>query len=193
MERLMNTKNNQRTRVTKQLLRDAFLRLMADRPASKITVTDICRLAEINRSTFYLHYSEPNDLLIELEDDTIRLMASSLSSIGALHGAVSGIEGYLAGFLRYIRENDRLFRALLVDNSDPHFRRKLRSAAMELAETAFDVDIPPEIRSNVYRYIVSGCIELLAEWIQSGYELPTKAMCDLLIRLSEGSLKRTVL
>lgn len=43
---------NQRTRLTKRLLREGLLELLRDKPVEHITVKELCELAELNRSTF---------------------------------------------------------------------------------------------------------------------------------------------
>ena len=185
----MNKKDNQRSRLTRMLLKNSFMRLMHEKPAGKITVKDICAGAEVNRSTFYLYYSEVNDILMELEDETIAWVAVSLGSIGASEKALPDAQSYLLSFLRDVRHNDELLRTLLVENSDPHFRRKLQTVALNMAQTAFDVGIGAESKSATFLFIVSGCIELLVDWIKSDYAASEQTMCNLLYRLCEGSLK----
>lgn len=185
----MNVKDNQRSRLTRMLMRNSYLRLMREKPAGKINVKEICAGAEVNRSTFYLYYAEPNDILMELEDEAIAKVVSSLQSIGSSGEAPSGAQNYLLSFLRDVKKNDELLRTLLAENSDPHFRRKLQSVALQLAATAFDVNMNPTDKDAVYLYIVSGSIELLVNWIKSGYAVSEQDMCSLLYRLCEGSLK----
>ncbi len=186
----MNTKDNQRARLTKLLMKQAYIRLMHEKQPSKITVKDICAGAEVNRSTFYLHYGQPNDLLIELEDEAIGQVSDSLRSIGGSFEKPADARRYLLEFLRYIRRNDELFRTLLAENSDPHFRRKLFAFAMTMAESAFDISMEAERKKAVYRFVISGSIDLLAEWIRSDYALPEQAECELLYSLSEGCIRQ---
>lgn len=188
----MNTKDNQRSRLTKMLMKQSFLKLMSDKPASKITVKDICEGAQVNRSTFYLHYVEPNDILMELEDDAISLVAESLSSIANLNDGSPNTLPYLSNFLHYIQRNDELFRALLVENSDPHFRKKLQAYSLNIAETTFKAPLSSEQKAIVFRFIVSGSIELLSNWINNDYDISDKTMCDVLFRLCEGCLRNFV-
>ena len=49
-------KQDRRTRYTRQTIKDTFLELLTQKSFTKITVTEICKNAEINRGTFYLHY-----------------------------------------------------------------------------------------------------------------------------------------
>lgn len=56
----MNTKNNQRTRLSKILLKNALMDLLGEKGSvTKISVRELCERADLNRSTFYAHYSEP--------------------------------------------------------------------------------------------------------------------------------------
>ena len=61
-------KEDRRTRYTRQVIKEAFLTLLEEKEYPKITVTEICRLAEINRGTFYLHYYDTADVLDDLLD-----------------------------------------------------------------------------------------------------------------------------
>ena len=49
---------NQRTRLTKRLLRENLLELLKEKPVEYITVKELCEYAELNRSTFYAYYTD---------------------------------------------------------------------------------------------------------------------------------------
>lgn len=49
-------KIDRRRRYTLSVIREAFFALLAEVGFAKMTVADICRRADINRGTFYLHY-----------------------------------------------------------------------------------------------------------------------------------------
>lgn len=63
----MNTKNNQRFLATEQIIESVFQQLLQEKTIDKITVSEICRLAHINRASFYLHYTDVYDLLEKME------------------------------------------------------------------------------------------------------------------------------
>ncbi|MGN0446055.1 MAG: TetR/AcrR family transcriptional regulator [Acutalibacteraceae bacterium] len=56
---------------TKRMLKDALLELLKDSEIEEITISELCRKADVNRNTFYAHYSVPADLLREIEDDLV--------------------------------------------------------------------------------------------------------------------------
>lgn len=62
-------KQDRRVRYTQMVLKEALLELLQDRPIDRINVKEICDRADINRSTFYVHYGSPQELLDSIKDD----------------------------------------------------------------------------------------------------------------------------
>lgn len=66
-------KTDRRTLITKEMIKDALLTLLQHTRYEKITITALCKQAEITRTTFYLHYDNLDDVLDELLDEALRL------------------------------------------------------------------------------------------------------------------------
>lgn len=58
----MNTPNNQRRKKSQNKIESVFIELLQSKEISQISVTDICKLANVNRSTFYANYLDVYDL-----------------------------------------------------------------------------------------------------------------------------------
>ncbi len=73
----MNTPNNKRRKETRDKISKVFVNLLQTKEISEISVTDICKLANINRSTFYVNYLDIYDLADkigeELEEEVLFL------------------------------------------------------------------------------------------------------------------------
>ena len=69
-------KEDRRVIYTKRVIRDSFLELLAEKPVEKISVTEICNNADINRGTFYAHYSDPYDLKQKLTMEIVGIITS---------------------------------------------------------------------------------------------------------------------
>lgn len=67
----MDKKSDLRTIRTKESIKKALYKLAEDKSFDEISVTDITKKAMINRSTFYLHYRDKEDLLQSLCDETL--------------------------------------------------------------------------------------------------------------------------
>ena len=62
---------DRRKRYTLSVIHEAFFDLLAEAGFAKMTVADICRRADINRGTFYLHYEDKYALLDALIDEAL--------------------------------------------------------------------------------------------------------------------------
>lgn len=70
---MADRKTDRRTIYTKNIIKDSLLDLLKHTPYEKITVTAICKQSEITRATFYLHYSNIDEVLDEALDEALRL------------------------------------------------------------------------------------------------------------------------
>lgn len=78
-------KQDRRTRYTRQTIKDTFLELLNQKSFTKITVTEICKNAEINRGTFYLHYYDIHDVLSDIFNDMTQDMLTTVDHLFCLN------------------------------------------------------------------------------------------------------------
>ena len=84
MEAIMSektSKQDRRTRYTRQSIKETFLELLKQKNFTKITVTEICKISEINRGTFYLHYYDIHDVLEDILNDITQDMKTTVTFI----------------------------------------------------------------------------------------------------------------
>lgn len=188
----MNTKDNQRTRLSKMLLKNAMLTLLKEKKTvNKITVRELCETAELNRSTFYAHYNEPKDLLNEITGQLLSDSASYLKEIG--EGNDAGAHGTIMEFLKYIRKNDMEFRTLLADSADTEFRNQFMQISVNEIIRSFDITLAPEEEQYVYSYILNGSTNVIMQWIRSCYSIDEIKLVELLFRMNKKLLEGVVI
>ena len=64
-------KEDRRIKRTKKMLKDSLASLLMEKDINLITVKEIVDLADLNRSTFYLHYRDIYDMLTQIENDMV--------------------------------------------------------------------------------------------------------------------------
>ena len=62
---------DRRTKYTKKIIKDTLIKLLSEKDIKKVTVSEICKLADVNRATFYRYYLDVYDLLDKIEEDFI--------------------------------------------------------------------------------------------------------------------------
>ena len=79
----MNTKNNKRRKESIEKIEKVFIQLLQTKELDKISVSDICKKADLNRSTFYSNYIDIYDLADKirkhLEEEFLNLYSTEIS------------------------------------------------------------------------------------------------------------------
>lgn len=106
-------KNDARVRYTQQALKNALLKILDSKPINKITVREVCEEAQLNRATFYSHYTDCYDLLGQIEDDLLRDFRESLKYLESFD-----LTALINGILTMIDKNIGLCKTVIFKN--PH-------------------------------------------------------------------------
>ncbi|MBO2532401.1 transcriptional regulator, TetR family [Planifilum fulgidum] len=184
----MRKKLDRRKKYTRKVLKESLIALLADdKPISAVTVKEICERADINRSTFYMHFSDPYDLLDHIESEIIEDMVAHLS-----HYRFTIEEESLKmtqKLLEYIAENRFLFQTLLVKNKDPAFEKRLMEVARRfMMSTVYHMN---EADSRyLSTFVVSGAIHVIKDWLENDMDLPPEKMAALINRFANHGMSR---
>ena len=118
----MNVKgdNNRSVRETRAKIQSVFLDLMKKKPYHKISIREIAEAANINRSTFYLHYEDIYDLLDKIEDEINDELADAVRQIKR-EGYVQGKHPQHTEVFRVLNKNADKARILMSENGKNGF------------------------------------------------------------------------
>ncbi|MGK9316452.1 TetR family transcriptional regulator [Melissococcus plutonius] len=72
-------KTNTKKEKTKQKIYNALIKLAEEKNIKEVKVSELCRVADINRSTFYLHYQDTYDLIEKLSIEIITEFINNIS------------------------------------------------------------------------------------------------------------------
>ncbi|MFR0923580.1 MAG: TetR/AcrR family transcriptional regulator [Butyricicoccaceae bacterium] len=176
------TKNNRRVRFTRSALRESPDRPDLEKPLVSITVKDICARADINRSTFYLHFKDVTDILRTTEDEIIEHMREHTPTHKRKFRDLQEIEGFFIDFLEQIRNNSRIMKVIQVlcsEQGDPYFVRKLQTMTYEAFLDGWDMHDAGNERAAkllVFSYTISGMVSMLSTWAtRAGTRRPTRS------------------
>ena len=121
----MTTQENRRSKITRRVFRESLTELMLEKGMQKSSVIEICKRADMNRSTFYAHYEDQFDLLREIEDEFLIALRKTVTESN-LQNFTQKFEKYLD----YLYQSGRLFTLLM--NEAPGFRDRIVKEAFSL-------------------------------------------------------------
>lgn len=158
-------KEDSRVRYTRQIIRKTLLEFMKEKPVSRITVSEICRKAEINRGTFYLHYNTPSDVLHEIEDDFVNENTSSFLTYVKARQNWSDMTDV---FSRILKDREILL-ILMGPNGSGTFQTRIQETVRPLILRDWKSQYPgyaEEDLAFVYDYAASGAVNVLMKWME---------------------------
>lgn len=166
----MNTKNNKRKRASMQKIEQVLIELLQTKELNQISVSDICKRANLNRSTFYANYVDIYGLA-----DTIRekleAQVADLYKNEIMQGFNS--HNYLLLF-RHIKENQIFYRTYFKLGYDETYQ--ILTYDYELAKKHFAdrfIDYHME-------FFKSGLTKMIKLWLQNGCRETPEEMFEIL-------------
>jgi AcrR family transcriptional regulator len=159
---------------TCDLLRDALMKLAAKKNFVSLTIQDLTRLAGLNRTTFYLHYSGLHELL---EDCTRALFSQMRTEIYAnkisdFHQGSTTLVPFVESVFCHLEQHEKFYRAMLGKRGDPLFRVLFQELLSELIfEPITDRhpcdDSNPQLEMTL-RFFSAGFTGVAAWWLEKG-------------------------
>ena len=124
---------------SKNMIKEAFFELLKEKEYNKITVTDIVKKADLNRSTFYAHYLDVRAITEEFENEVIDKMMELLKKF-EFKNFFNNPTPLLLEISRFLESNEAEYRILLKINDAETFLKKLRDIFSNYMR--LDTDIP---------------------------------------------------
>lgn len=184
----MNTKNNQRFKETEQTIQKVLLELARTTDIRRVTVRAICEKAGINRSTFYSHYQDINDLVDKIGREMMQDISHLFQSSGnPIHFFIS--QPLLAEMLAYVKEHQDFFDIYL--NHYSSVASETFSLLWERWAKPFVSDFGLSDESEMqyhFTFFKAGFLAVLSQWIRNDCpESPEKLAQIILKRISSLS------
>ena len=178
---------NQRTRLTKRLLRENLLELLKEKPVEYITVKELCELAELNRSTFYAYYNDVPALYREMGGELAQALLDHIRAIN------QGGQIDTAPMLSYIRDNRELFHLLVYRDK---YLNANQPVQLQIIQGYFDISpelhLPcaPEEREYFLQYLYMGGTGIIHRWVQNGCDLLPEQVAGLISALIRRAVNK---
>lgn len=173
----MNIKNNIRYKMSSDKIETAFLTLILNHNYEDITISQVCKEANINRSTFYCHYDDINDLIIKIEGKFAKGMATIFN-----YGERQTHEAFIEMFT-FIKENQYFYKAFLnipyITLAESNTKTNILSNVKETKASPTSNEIELFYRASFFG---AGIKEICRIWLERDCKETPTEMAQLLIK-----------
>ena len=179
----MNKKDDLRVIKTRKLMYQTLLELMKEKTFEEIKVSDICSKAMINRSTFYAHYEDKYELLVDFLSNLKEEFAHELNE--SCKENLSIREYYIrliSLFLDHIDSKRDVYNSIMVNNRSSIMMDILLSVVNDdilkrFKENDINLKVPTEVISKFY---LGGVINIGMEWLSNSNKYTKEEILDYL-------------
>ncbi|KRN28704.1 transcriptional regulator [Lactobacillus selangorensis] len=106
-------KHNQHWQATQLQLQTIVFELLKTTPAAEITVSQVCQLAHINRSTFYAHFADVYELIESTETSKRQELINRFMKRAKTEKMNFLNQASIVYFLEFIKENGWFYKIVL--------------------------------------------------------------------------------
>ena len=173
----MNTNGNKRFQETERKIHLAFEALLSEKRFQAITVHDICQEAGISRPSFYAHYEDINDMIMQMEREKGEQIQKILISHERL--TIESFEEYFT----FLKQNRGFYSAYLG-----------MPAASSIADDLMDAFIHtrnvPKTERMRYQmvFLMAGIRAVAYTWLTQGCGTPVKALAQIVYKQYSDTL-----
>ena len=183
-------KNESKYFNTAKKMNDTLITLLETKEYEYITIKEICHIANVNRSTFYLHYSNMNDLL----EETIESLNLSFNSHFKSKENESTIiskeniedlllinDDHLIPYLNFIKENKNIYKVLKtypqLFNANKTYDQMFRKLFVPIMNR-FGLD--EKWHKYLMDFYISGLTSIVFDWVYDDCKIPVQEVSDFI-------------
>ncbi len=183
---------DRRIKYTKKTIKDTFIKLLDEKDIKKITVSEICKIADINRATFYRYYLDVYDLLDKIQEEFIEeLKAPYLEN----PSRVNSVGAFTKEILNVFIENKELVKLLFDTNNNIYFLNDVLEVAYYMCKKRWEED-RPDISEDEINYAVTfifnGALGVVNFWVKNDFDKDINEVSETIEKLAYYGTKHFI-
>ncbi len=160
---------DRRIKYTKLVLKNSLMELMKLKPLNQISITEICKRADVNRNTFYQHYASPYDLFSVVENELLDKLNSAIEN-------EKNIEKLILKICETLKENKEFSEIIFSQADGNQFIKKVLTFAQKIKGFKQSGQSTAVYLKNLYIFIEAGVLAIIKEWVISGFQESPKVL-----------------
>lgn len=176
---------------TRAGIKTALMQLTLEKEIGKITISNLTEKAQINRSTFYLHYSSVSDVSDDIEKEISARISTCIDNFDYddVYGSTCAMFTNLTNVLN---ENATMKNYILYSTSSDYIIGRIKEILAERTITAVIAQYPKYKKQDFYytfTFLSAGIIDTYLKWAHAEEkEIPLEELIKTVSALIEKTL-----
>ncbi len=197
---MSKVKEDRRTVYSKKMIRESLYELMKEKPLNKISVTEICQKADVNRSTFYSYYTDIYDLHQQIIKDFFSIQKSVIKHIKESIRTVPALECFTYNdfyeiayyYLKTVKENTDLYKFIFNQNANNSVHASFGKVTFHTIRDVLAPLIEEERATELkkaFTFVAGGTTALIMTWVEKNCDTPTEELAEHVAKYYYGTFK----
>lgn len=170
---------------SRKLIRQAFLELLKEKSFEKITVTDIVKRADINRSTFYAHYPDVMGVIDEIQNEILDYTQNFMENLDFSDFFINPMP-QLEGIIKLAKENVELHRLLSASALGAKQLERIKNVVIERSFKT--INISEEYKNSfemefTVRFFLGGIVDVYTQWLMGNFDCSLEELTEQIARI----------
>lgn len=168
-------KSDRRINRTRRQLREALMSLLLEKGYSTVTVEEITNRADLGRTTFYLHYRDKEELLLESIETTAEELRAQVDQLLSTNSSETNYSNAIHFVFQQAAKNASLYRIILSGGAANSVLNRIREIFSEAALEFFQRrlsdpnNLPSAIPLDVVAHaFATSMLGLMTWWLEQG-------------------------
>ncbi len=165
-------------------LKKALLQLMKQKKLEEINVKELCIKAGVNRSSFYAHYQNINDIFNEIKEN-ISLELDQYLKLVTSSSSHQNVKEVINGILLKIKEDKEFCDIVVLSKIDTTFRNEIFYNILMSAHVLNKHDSINKTYNDIF--LVNGSIGIIYYWMENDFKEDVNVLTDIIIHMASSS------
>ena len=174
---------------SRKMIRQAFFELLKEKSFEKITVTDVVKKADVNRSTFYAHYPDVMGVVEEIQQEIIEYTQSFMENVD-FKDYYENPKPYLKNIVKLVEENNELYRLLMTSAMATKQFEELKYILID--RTLETLEVPEGFKDKFefefsVRFFMGGVVDVYTQWLYGVIDCSLDELTEQLTHMIQRS------
>ena len=182
-------RTDRRSERSRSLITAALLDLLTERKFNEITIQEITDRANVGRATFYLHYSNKEECLVQVLTSGFDSLVAEIDQMNM--GKDRDFVDVLEKIFVFTTRNRNLYTALLSDNPKANIMGDVQTYIREKMAKAIPVPkkLNPIVREAITTNLTGALIAMVLWWLREAPAFTARQMAEIFVNMSIDGLR----
>lgn len=183
---------DRRTKYTQNIIKETLIDLLEEKEINKITVSEICEIADVNRATFYRYYLDVYDLLDKIEGNFSRELIETFEKEEITDYTVSK---FVKALLKVFVENKKLVKVLFNRKTSSNFLDEILELVYQTCKSKWEEELPNVLEEDIEYasiFLFNGALGVINFWVKNEFDKDVEEISKIIEQLAYFGLKKYI-